>query len=61
MLKKLFLRKFRQDDDGAITVDWVVLTASVIALAVAGFIGTLQGVNTAGSNVSTTLSTTKTQ
>ena len=29
---KLF-KKFRADDSGAVTVDWVVLTAAVIALA----------------------------
>ena len=29
---KLF-KKFRKDEDGAVTVDWVVLTAAVMALA----------------------------
>ena len=28
-----FLNKFRKDEDGAVTVDWVVLTAAVVALA----------------------------
>lgn len=28
-------RKFRRDDEGAITVDWVVLTASMVALGIA--------------------------
>ena len=31
MLK--FLKAFRKDEDGAVTVDWVVLTAAVVALA----------------------------
>ena len=29
------LRQFRTKEDGAITVDWVVLTASIVGLAVA--------------------------
>lgn len=31
---KSFLAEFLRDEDGAITVDWVVLTASVVALGV---------------------------
>ena len=30
-----FLKKFSNNEDGAVTVDWVVLTAAVVALAVA--------------------------
>lgn len=30
-----FLKSFKKDDDGAITVDWVVLTAGLVGLAVA--------------------------
>ncbi len=30
-----FIKNFRNDEDGAVTVDWVVLTAAVVALAVA--------------------------
>ena len=33
MLK--YLKSFRTDDDGAVTVDWVVLTAAIVGLAVA--------------------------
>ncbi|ABG31722.1 hypothetical protein CEP88_00735 [Roseobacter denitrificans] len=29
--------KFRTDEDGAVTVDWVVLTAAVVGLAVAAY------------------------
>ncbi|MDF2140701.1 hypothetical protein [Paenirhodobacter sp. CAU 1674] len=34
---KLFklTRKFRNEEDGAVTVDWVVLTAAVVGLAAA--------------------------
>ncbi len=31
------LKKFRKDEDGAVTVDWVVLTAAVVALAGAAY------------------------
>ena len=31
-----FLENFKKDEDGAVTVDWVVLTAAVVGLAVAG-------------------------
>ncbi len=31
------LRKFRKDETGAVTVDWVVLTAAVVGLAVAAY------------------------
>lgn len=27
-----FIRKVRKEDDGAVTVDWVVLTAAVVVL-----------------------------
>lgn len=30
-----FLKSFRADDDGAVTVDWVVLTAAIVGLSVA--------------------------
>mgnify|MGYP000877026534 CR=1 FL=1 len=35
MLK--FVRRFRQQDEGAVTVDWVVLTAAVVGLAIAAY------------------------
>ena len=30
-----FIKNFRRDEDGAVTVDWVVLTAAIVGLAVA--------------------------
>ncbi len=27
-----FIKNFRNDEDGAVTVDWVVLTAAIVAL-----------------------------
>ena len=35
-MTKLF-NKFRKDENGAVTVDWVVLTAAVVALAGAAY------------------------
>lgn len=32
-----FINNFRKDEDGAVTVDWVVLTAAVVGLAVAAY------------------------
>ena len=32
-----FAKKFWQSEDGAVTVDWVVLTAAVVALAGAAY------------------------
>lgn len=30
-----FLKNFRADEDGAVTVDWVVLTAAIVGLGIA--------------------------
>ena len=32
-----FFKNFRKDEDGAVTVDWVVLTAAVIGLAAVAY------------------------
>lgn len=32
-----FIKNFRKDETGAVTVDWVVLTAAVVGLAVAAY------------------------
>ena len=37
-----FFKNFRKDEDGAVTVDWVVLTAAVVGLAIAAY-GTIEG------------------
>jgi len=29
-----FIKNFRRDEDGAVTVDWVVLTAAIVGLSV---------------------------
>ncbi len=40
-----FIKNFRKDEAGAVTVDWVVLTAAIVGLAVAAY-GTIES-NTA--------------
>ena len=32
-----FIKNFRKDEDGAVTVDWVVLTAAMVGLAIAAY------------------------
>ena len=32
-----YIKNFRNDEDGAVTVDWVVLTAAVVGLAIAAY------------------------
>ncbi|WP_040610692.1 Flp family type IVb pilin [Oceaniovalibus guishaninsula] len=34
-------KDFRKDESGAVTVDWVVLTAAIVALAI-GLLGTIR-------------------
>ena len=43
-----FIKTFRNDEDGAVTVDWVVLTAAVVALAGAAY----TAIETGASNLS---------
>ncbi|KAA9010308.1 Flp family type IVb pilin [Histidinibacterium aquaticum] len=51
-----FIKKFRRDEDGAVTVDWVVLTAAIVGLGVA-VMGTVKGgVEDLGDKISSSLS-----
>lgn len=50
-MKHWIFRRFR-DEDGAVTVDWVVLTAAVVGLAGAA----MASLNSATSNVATSIS-----
>ena len=48
-----FIKNFRKDENGAVTVDWVVLTAAVVGLGFA-VLGTVKGgLTTLGSAIST--------
>ncbi len=49
MLSKLV--NFFKNEDGAVTVDWVVLTALVVGLAVAAFASIMNGSTNVGTNI----------
>lgn len=49
---KRYLQKFLGGEDGAVTVDWVVLTAAIVGLAVAAVASAGDGVNTLASKIS---------
>nr|WP_319247326.1 hypothetical protein [uncultured Celeribacter sp.] len=46
---------FNRDEDGAVTVDWVVLTAAIVGLAIAVIATISTSTDTLGDNVGTTL------
>jgi Flp pilus assembly pilin Flp len=52
-----FVKNFRNDEDGAVTVDWVVLTAAVVGLAIAAYGSIQTGASEMTSQTSTFLST----
>jgi len=52
-----FLKSRRQDEDGAVSVDWVVLTAAIVGLAAGGAAVTLAGVDAVGNHVQSDLQT----
>lgn len=49
------IKKFHQDESGAVTVDWVVLTAAVVGLGIAVLSTVKGGVDALGSKISTEL------
>ncbi|MEM9011864.1 MAG: hypothetical protein AAGE18_11595 [Pseudomonadota bacterium] len=50
------LRRFGADENGAVTVDWVVLTAAIVGLGI-GVISVIEGgVGTLASNISDAVS-----
>ena len=50
-----FIKNFRNDEDGAVTVDWVVLTAAVFGLAAAGVAAIKGGTDTLAASTVTTM------
>ncbi len=53
-----FIKNFSADEDGAVTVDWVVLTAAVVGLGVAG-VATVRGsVETLAAKIETGVNAT---
>jgi Flp pilus assembly pilin Flp len=51
-----FIKNFRKDEDGAVTVDWVVLTAAVVGLAVAAYTSIETGASGLTANTATFMS-----
>ena len=52
---KLF-KNFKNDESGAVTVDWVVLTAAIVGLGIAVLAAVSNGVSDLSSDISTQLS-----
>lgn len=52
-----FLRYFKRDTSGAVTVDWVVLTAAVVGLGIAAAMSIADGTTAIGDNLGTFLQT----
>ncbi|WP_372989739.1 Flp family type IVb pilin [Sulfitobacter sp.] len=50
-----FIKNFRKDDSGAVTVDWVVLTAAVVGLGVAAYSSIETGSKDLTSNTASAL------
>ncbi|RKF16358.1 hypothetical protein D6850_02020 [Roseovarius spongiae] len=48
-----FFKNFKKDEDGAVTVDWVVLTAAVVGLGVAGVATVSDGVDALATKIET--------
>ena len=53
-----FIKNFRRDEDGAVTVDWVVLTAAIVGLGIAVLSSVTSGTKTVTQAVSTHLNGT---
>jgi Flp pilus assembly pilin Flp len=51
-----FIQAFARDENGAVTVDWVVLTAAVVGLAVAAYGSIQSGASSLTAATDTTLS-----
>ncbi|WP_425092712.1 Flp family type IVb pilin [Tropicimonas sp. S265A] len=56
---KLFklAQTFRNDEDGAVTVDWVVLTAAIVGLGIAVYGVVSGGINDLSTDIDTQLKT----
>ena len=46
-----FIQNFLKDEDGAVTVDWVVLTAAVVGLGIAGVTAVNNGIGTLANSI----------
>jgi Flp pilus assembly pilin Flp len=53
-----FIKNFRADEDGAVTVDWVVLTAAIVGLGIAVLTSVSGGATNLAGDISTELTDT---
>ena len=51
-----YLARFRSGDDGAVTVDWVVLTAAAVGLGLATVVAVRNGTGALATDIDTALS-----
>ncbi|WP_420861089.1 Flp family type IVb pilin [Algirhabdus cladophorae] len=51
------IKNFRRDEDGAVTVDWVVLTAAIVGLGVAVLASVGKSTTALSTKISSNLST----
>ncbi|EAQ25331.1 Flp family type IVb pilin [Roseovarius sp. 217] len=51
-----FFKNFSKDEDGAVTVDWVVLTAAVVGLGIAGVASVNSGITSLATAIETGVS-----
>ena len=49
------IKNFRRDEDGAVTVDWVVLTAAIVGLGIAVLASVSNGVTDLSGDIETQL------
>ncbi|MDG1802873.1 MAG: hypothetical protein P8H53_10320 [Paracoccaceae bacterium] len=52
-----FIKNFKNDEDGAVTVDWVVLTAAIVGLGIAVLTSVQGGTTALADKISSELST----
>ena len=52
-----FIKNFKNDESGAVTVDWVVLTAAVVGLGVAAYSSINTGATTLTGNIGSYMAT----
>jgi Flp pilus assembly pilin Flp len=53
-----FIKNFRADEDGAVTVDWVVLTAAIVGLGIAVLTAVSNGATDLAGDIQTNLTNT---
>ena len=54
MLKNIF-KRFKNDESGAVTVDWVVLTAAIVGLGMVAYPRVSAGVSAKATTIKTSL------